>query len=271
MKKWLFLSLLLLLLLVACNAEEESTNDVETDPKTEEASSEVTEPASQSDTATEDSENNELTVNVMEQYIDGLVNWKSFEMYTDLTEEYSSEELIDSEFHQEIKYVMEPVQVYRSAHSISFANLHVEEYATATEGFRSEDMEEWMPFDDTEQALMNPIDARMSLLNTIISSSGNVLANSFEYHHEIDAENQQTVMNEAYMAIYGIPFDDTLELTKVKVVVTVLKERLEKFSITATANVEGSSDIVEIKIEERYDRINEFTEVEVPEGVTATQ
>ena len=257
----------LLLLLVACAAEEtdevdatpteQQTESPEDSPEESETETEGGEIDTENETANEDSLEDSI-----EYYIDGLVNWTSFKMFSDVTVTYGSPDATNEEYHQEVHYVTEPLQLYRSSHSIVISNMHFEQYATETEAFNN-DAGEWIEVDVTEADLTNPIDKRMSLLNILISAKGNVLANSFEYHHSVDKSQYVEVMDAVYDALFGIPFDVDVELNYVKGVITVNQERIQKIKFTAKGT-KSDGDTVDISIEEKYNEVNEFTEIENP-------
>ncbi|MER2000407.1 MAG: hypothetical protein ABS882_11575, partial [Lysinibacillus sp.] len=231
MKKYLLMSSLLLLL-VACAAEE--TDEVDATP-TEQQTEAPEESPENSETETEggeidkepDTANEDSLEGTIENYIDGLVNWKSFKMFSDATVTYGSPDATNEEYHQEVHYVTEPLQLYRSSQSILNSNMHFEQYVTEKEAFNN-DAGEWIEVDVTEEDLINPIDKRIRLLNILISSKGNILANSFEYHHSVDKSHYVEVMNAVYDAMFGIPFDIDVELNSVNAVITVNQERIQK-------------------------------------------
>jgi hypothetical protein len=255
------------LLLVACNGEEASP-ELESKEETEniEQSAETT-PAVVTDTESESEETattgESALESEIEQYIDGMVNWTSFEVKGDLTVDYASEDDIDEEYHHEVKFVAEPLQIHRLTHSISFSNSHFEVYATENEAYNNDGIDEWIEVNVGDVDFTNPIDRRMSLLNTVISSTGAVEAENLIYKKTIDANDQQAVMNELYLAFFGIPLDETITLSSVEVMVTVNEERITQLYVNATATTDTSQQF-EMAMSEMYENVNSFTEIPSP-------
>ena len=80
---------------------------------------------------------------------------------------------------------------------------------------------------------------------------------------QTNEEQQQAVMNELYLAFFGIPLDETITLSSVEVMVTVNEERITQLYVNATATTDTSQQF-EMAMSEMYENVNSFTEIPSP-------
>lgn len=263
MKKYfLLLVLSLLMVLTACSSENAEDT---IKPNNSEENNKDTKSLTESDAEPEEGDSGApfALEGEIENYIDGMVHWTSFEMYNDFYQNSDAEDAINEEYHEEWKYVSKPLQMYFSGHSIGFSNMQFEQYATETEAYMNENMSEWVAVDADSVDLNNPIDRRMSLLNVIVSSAGVVSSSDLEYVKTIDAADMITVMNELFKAMFSVSFDEEMELSAVEAIITVDGERITNLEIIANGtDADGNS--VEYDFTERYENINGFTEIASP-------
>ena len=252
----------LLFLLTACNSDSEGTP---TEGEAAEIENEESTDAEQEGETTDEA----LQLSEIEYYLDNMViGTNSVKIISDIYEKFENEDEIDSEYHEEIHYVNDKQQVYRSLHAISFSNLFIEIYANEQEGYRSDNSGEWEQFTDTEMELINPFDRRVSLLNELITSPTNVQSTNSEVAFDITNDYMGNVINGIFQTYYGYPYEEeSLEVESISAVIYAAELEIQGYKIVVNLKDTESNSNVEFIFEDKIFDVNAFTEIEFPAEV----
>lgn len=283
MKKWSIL--IFLLILTACNEEENAQNtSIESNATSEQLNNEeqsikvenVDAENTEQDGFAED---DEISIE-LEQYINELRNWQSFKSNLSYVVDYSGDK-IDTEQYVETQSIDSSNQVFVTSHYIGFQNDYSEHFANRDlGGFENIQMNGWEEIDDYEYILKPSIPAKMEFLLHAMESAEWISKDDEFYQVNIGLKKEelQSMFEKMqasifYKATESETSEDMLEIIRLETfefengfVGLKIGEHILEY-IAEFEFYDETGELGKILLKDEFSKVNTLDATDIPEGL----